>query len=289
MWYPQQKPNANQTKEQTVDLIFPYNGSSVDWKTIEKQDDKLKQEFIAHHPANFNDSYNGYMHPGSEIRAEPVKLKNAIHIIDVNGNGKNDIVYEGSGGWETNKVFIFLNTAEGFKRIFYDWQYVAKLEFKDNKLWRLYTYNPGCCADYMVFNKIFEFDFINYPHFFKEIYSTSYYKHTQLSKSYLDKPIKFSVLEDSCKLRTEPQIGDRDSLILFGSNVHMGNDAGRIAKGAIGRAIATQADTRGNVWWLVEMDLHAKISGDVFYNEMSENDLSGKVGWINGKAAKVIE
>jgi hypothetical protein len=288
--YNSQSPNKTKTQPKKVDpsyLIFPYNDSLIDWKNVEKQNEALKEEFIKNHPSNFDNCYNGYMHPGTDTPPEPNKLKKAIHIIDINGDGLDDIIYDGSGGWETNRVLIYLNSPNGLNLIFVDKQYVKKLEFRNGHVWRIYTYDPGCCAEYMVFNKIFEFSYTGYPNDFKEIYSTAYYKHTQLSKSYLDPPINFSVLVNSCKLRTNPVVAPHDTLNMDG-DMHIGNDVGIIEKGSIGRAIAIQHDNKGNEWWLVEMDLKAKIKSKILYNELSESDLSGKVGWLNSKEVKTI-
>jgi hypothetical protein len=213
------------------------------------------------------------------------KLFKALHVVDANGDGLDDIIYEGTGGWETNKVMLYINTGKAFKLIFVDQQYVKKIEFKNGKLWRLYTFNPGCCDGYMVFNKIFEFSYKGKPNDFEEIFSTAYYKDSEQPATYLGAPINFSVTADSCIIRTKPEVSTTDTLILAG-DLHIGNDIGTIYKGATGRTIAKQTDKNGKEWWYVEMSLKTKTGGNVFYNELSEDDFSGKMGWLNSADIK---
>ncbi|HTK21207.1 MAG TPA: hypothetical protein VL442_16910 [Mucilaginibacter sp.] len=258
---------------------FPYKDTSFKWKNFERQNDELKQKFIQSHPSDVNEGIKMYLNPYG-IPPEPGKPKSAIHILDINNDGIDDIIYEGYSGGEPTLTAIYLNTPNGFKLIFKDEQYVAKLDFKDKRLSAIYMVDPGCCAAYMVFSKIYQIDFKDDMPVVKRVFFTGHYQLTEFPAKYLNSPVKLKTINDNVKLRTKPLIANNDSLFLSG-DIHMGNDLGKIQKGGLCKAIAKMKDVKGNEWWFVEVDPMTKISGHVFYDDTDTNKgVSAKLGWV---------
>jgi hypothetical protein len=263
-------------------LLFPHSDSTFSWKIYEKQNDALKQQFITHHPTDLDDVFKAY----KEFEPDMKWLNNAIHIMDVNGDGTDDVFYEGRSGGEADMAVIYLNTGSKFKKVFLTGQSVKKLEFKHGKLSLIYVRDPGCCASYMIFDKIYKVSYKGNIPAFKRIDLTGFYRRTKLPSEYLPNPIRFITVVDSCKLRTAPVVANTDTLGLAGE-LHPGNDVGSIGKGSAGRAIAKTKDHEGYQWFLVEMKANSVISGNVFYDDPDEGT-SCKLGWINAKDIKLL-
>ncbi|MBW4889921.1 hypothetical protein KXQ82_09345 [Mucilaginibacter sp. HMF5004] len=262
-------------------LLYPYCDRKFEWKDIEKRDDELKNSFMKVAQSFLTDEYRVY-----NLSFDPRidEFKKALHVVDFNGDGKNDLIFDGDSGGEPKEIAFILNTGKGFKIIFKDFQGVDRIDFESSKVSRLYIKDWGCCAAHMTFNKIYTVSFMNNIPKFKLIYFTGHHQDTYFPKEYFDKPIKFCVLDDHYKIRTKPMIDDTCKTFISGEPLK-GDAVGELAKGSNGRAIASQTDNTGRIWWLVEMDVKSKVKSDVFYDDDDKHPAS-KMGWISSRFVK---
>lgn len=267
--------------------LFPYGDSSFKWTTYEKQDSITKKQFFRSYPPEFKSVYDAYFNSYTNLVESFKNLKAALHVMDVNNDGLNDIIFEGYSGGEPIMTAIYLQNASGFKQVFTDLQTVSRLDIDGGKLKAIYITDPGCCAEYLTAGKIYQVNYRDTNLKFKPLHYTAYYQRSKLPKQYLDQPKAFVTLTDSAKLRDKPAVANRDTLFL-GGDLHFGNDVGSIGKGSKGRAIAQSKDNAGNTWWFVELQPNAVVSGNVFY-EKEDNRKAGKMGWINSRDLKITD
>jgi hypothetical protein len=270
-----------QPKTEKTEIMFPFGDPTFNWKGIEKQDDNLKAVFNKQLPTLLKDEYSIYTYEKKDI------LKDC-HLVDINNDGVNDIIYNGSSGGEGSEVTIFFKTKDGFKNIFKQIQHIKKLEFKENKLYRLFIYDDGCCADYNDFNKIYQTDYSGNIPRFNLIYLTANTHRAYFPKKYFDKPIYFEVLNNNYKMRENPKIDDTSKNGMGGIEF-IGNNIDTLNKGTKGRAIANETDKTGRVWWLVEIDSAYNSYGDLFYHSQFETKYTAsRMGWISSRYVKKI-
>jgi len=262
--------------------MFPFE-DTFSWKGIGKRDDALIALFVKQAPVLLKSEYEFYgnaYHPEKEF-------ENECHVIDFNNDGVNDIIYTGSTGGEEREVAIFLNTKNGFQKVFKQAQYIKKLDFKDHKLYRLYIFDDGCCAAYNDFNRIYQVDYKDKTPQFTLIYLTANTHNAYFPKKYFNRPIYFEVLNNNYKMRDSAAVDDTTKNGM-GGITFLGNNIDTLSKGAKGRAIASQTDKTGRVWWLVEIDSAYRKYGNLFYQPEGEKYPTSKMGWISSRYVKRI-
>ena len=262
-----------------VDLFFPLS-NEFEWTNFEKQDQELKKRFIQ----NLPDDFEFYTHYGGGMS----NLEAGLHIVDFNGDGLNDIIFNGYLGGEAEYIIIFINTGQSFVKIFTETQKFHKIVIKDRKAHRLYVRDGGCCCDYIGTNKIFS---VNYNSELPVINLISQTQFVNISQEeypgkYFEEPIKFEVLNDRYNIRFSPVINDTTEIGYCGE-LRYGNSLGKIKSGSIGYALAEKNDSTGRTWWYVAMQPNAEIYESVYYDEkISPNTY--KLGWISSRFVKEI-
>ena len=266
-----------------VDLFFPLK-NEFDWARIEKKNDELKKKFIEREPDELEYFYN-------------IDDDDGFHIVDFNGDGLDDIVFQGYSMFTDIKhIIIFINIGESFVNIFDDYQEIYKMLFQNGKVHRLYIKDDGngCCCNYIGTNKIYTVDYtyelpkINLINKMQYIDTSNYNEIKAMYPSkYFDKYIKFKVLKNNTIIRFSPLINDTTEFGYCG-NFQNGNSLGKIKSGSIGYALAEQVDATGRVWWFVAISPNAEIYNSMYYSEKTKPN-TYKMGWISSRFVKIID
>ena len=241
-------------------------------------------------PVLVKDEYYVY-HGGKNRDAFDKDFQKLFYPIDINNDGFEDFIYTGHSGGEGTEVTLILNTGKTFKLLFKQNGYLQKLEFKDNKLFRVFVVDYGCCLDYINFNKVYQLNYSASQVDVKVVYLTASINTTHLPKEYFDRPVNFEVLNNGYKMRADPFIDDstKNDRLITGRTIK-GNAIDTLDKGTKGRAIAAETDKTGRVWWLVEIDKNYTSYGDLFYEEPGNKiQLASKMGWISSRYVKKLD
>jgi hypothetical protein len=266
---------------------FPYGQPVLNFATIEKQNDGLKAQFIKSPPAGFKAEYEAY---SKNEFSNLDSLKKDIHVYDINGDGLDDIIFEGRSGSEATEVAFILNTPQGFKIIFKGNEHLIKFDTANKKITTIYIDDPGCCDAYIDFSKVYDFTYQNDVPKATLVYLTAYSESTDLPGNYFDKPTRFEVLDNGYKMRAEPVINDTTKRFATPDDTaRVGNSVGVLPKGAKGWAIASQTDATGRVWWMVEMDPDIEIGKSIFYKTDDITMKARKMGWISSRYVKKLD
>ncbi|MET3978917.1 hypothetical protein ABIB62_001486 [Mucilaginibacter sp. UYP25] len=264
--------------------VFPYNVEEFDWKNFDKQNNELKNQFMRSPPVELKDAYEYYKGEFSSV----TDLQKALHIYDIDADGTDDIIFEGQSGGEPLETALILNTKKGLKVIFITLQTVKGITLDKNKrISKLYIKDPGCCAEYIEFNKIYDVIYTTSQPKIKLQYLSANHVSTYFPEKYLSRPINFEVLNDNYKLRTKP-IEDNKSQMALDGEIHSGNDVALLKKATKGKAFATATDKTGREWWLVQINPKFTIKG--FFHESEDSALKAyKIGWISSRFIKKLE
>ena len=257
-----------------VDLFFPLT-KQFEWAKLEKQDQELKTRFLK----NLPDDFEFYTQYGNMSNLEA-----SLHVVDFNGDGLNDIIFNGYLGGEAEYIIIFINTGQSFTKIFTEIQTFHKVVFENGKVQKMYIQDGGCCCEYLLTNKIFSVDYSSdFPKI--NLISQMQYLNNSVEEypsSYFEKPIKFEVLNDKYNIRFSPVIDDTTQVWYCGEPQN-GNSLGKIKSGSIGYALAEKVDSTGRIWWFVALHPNSGIYEPIYYN-----DEDYKLGWISSRFVKEI-
>ncbi|MGZ3752005.1 MAG: hypothetical protein ACXVB0_10470 [Mucilaginibacter sp.] len=274
-------------KETSTELMFPYASKVFNWKNIEKQNPGLMSSFVKQTPSLLRNEYDFYTAQGEEHTEK--EFESNCHILDINNDGVDDIIYTGSTGSEGEEVVIFLNTKGEFKQVLKQVQYIVKLDFQDHKLFRLYIEDTGCCDEWIDFHRVYQIKYNNNIPEFNTALLTSSFHTARFPRKYFSKPIHFNVLNDNYKMHLEPSVSDTiiDDFTYPGHSFKTNNNIDTLVKGTKGRAIAAQKDETGRVWWLVEIDQSYAGYGNLFYEQQGDSmHRASKIGWISSRYLK---
>ena len=175
-------------------------------------------------------------------------------------------------------------------------QGIVKVEWKDKKADKIYITNWGCCADYVVTNKIYQLKYQKSTPSFKKIYQSASVLREKKPSDLLENPIRFEILNDDYKIRYAPVFDDstlNEWDLIIDTVAHTaiegkgtGTVIGRLEKGTTGTAIGKKEDKSGRVWWYVEIDEKFIPKDKVVYFE--DNFPTKIVGWISSRFVKTL-
>jgi hypothetical protein len=270
-------------------LTFPILNNEIhfNWKKLEKH--VLKSDidrFIQDHPKDFG----AYRQNDSPFRVNFDSLYNDLHFVDLNGDSRNDVIFDGQTSGEPRVIEIFINDGSHFKKAFSVTQGVVKLDWQGGRLSRIYIQDWGCCDADLVFHKIYNvnYDKSNYPTF-EQIYQSIVVYEAILPDSILETPLEFEVLNHAYNIRNAPQKDDSSFQHWNndgGSRTFNGNIIGKLVKGARGMALAKTVDNSGREWLYVEVDEEYLLANDIIYHE---NKFPTKLkGWISSRFVKML-
>jgi hypothetical protein len=213
---------------------------------------------------------------------------NNLHVVDINGDKLDDIIYSGSSGGESNVVKFFMQNEDGFELIFNVYQGIVRVEWENRSIRTIMSRDWGCCADFRVISAVYEVNFTDRVPKFAKIYQSIEYEFMRKPLEYFEEPIIFSVDNEVYKLRAFPEIND-STLINADFNEHrLGNAIGILSQGTKGKAYGKYLDETGRVWWYVEIDSGYQVIDNALYM----GDLkypTHVIGWISSRYVTQIK
>jgi len=198
-------------------------------------------------------------------------------FIELNNDGKPDLIFQGESGGEPRCIKIHFSKANGYDSSIVFMQYLKSLTVENGQIKSLTMVDPGCCAEYVEQELTYLFD-ENLNH---EIVShRARIGKLDVKYEILKAPIRFEVQNDKYKLRGEPLIDDTGTFVY---DYHeLGNTVAVFKKGATGQAWAMDKSDPEREWWYVEMN---PISDTLEFDMFNFYDASKlkRLGWMSSK------
>lgn len=201
---------------------------------------------------------------------------NHLRVLDFNADEELDIIYSGPTGGVTEEVIFVLGSKNDFKKILTIEQGVVKVDWKDNRISKLYTHDWDCCAGTSLLNSVYDFkyDSVNFPTITK-VFQSIEYKFMDKPIEFFDKPIEFKVNIKGSLLRFSPVVDDTSYLL----ESRVGNKIGFVKLGASGIAFGLKKDKLGKVWWYVIISPDQTTIQNVLYIKDLDTP-THVIGWI---------
>jgi hypothetical protein len=267
----------------TTDIPFPYfikSADVFDWKTYEipvskKYRDSILDVFKLDYPY-FENAY----------AAKSDNYSQSFHFVELNNDQWPDLVFEGWSGGEGTKVDIYINRQWRMEKVFSDFMRIKDLAFVDKRLQSLVIYNTGCCAEFVMFERLYKVD-KNYK--FTLARQRAIINGMEASDKdhaapdgFFEEPLRFKTINDNYTLRYAPEISDEKPLNLdIDDKDARGNIIGVYPKGAEGIAWAYKKDATGREWWLVEMAPRTGLSFTLYRDE--DDFPTHYYGWMSSR------
>ena len=212
-------------------------------------------------------------------------LIQSLHLIDLNKDGIDEIIFAGPSWEEGYTVDIFKKEKNSYTRIFSERQNLSDITIAQNQLY-LYISDPGCCAEYSTIQKIFKTDINLSNNSFQQTYQSQIINGTKLPDSLFKKTIGFRVNLEGYKVRLEPKLDDSSKNFYDDMNEFKtsGNVIAKLPKNTAGNALGYMTDPSGTKWWFVEIDEKARLR-NVKYDRTDQTKKypTHIRGWINSK------
>jgi hypothetical protein len=236
-----------------------------------KQNDLLKNEF---------DIYEANVGYGS--------VWNNLHVVDINGDKLEDIIYSGSSGGEANVVKFFMQKEVGFELIFTAYQGIVRVDWKNGKITTIMSHDWGCCAEFRIINTVYEVSYRDKVPSFAKIYQSIEYELMKKPIEYFEEPIDFSTDYDAYNLRAFPEVNDTIPINADFNENRMGNTIGILSKGTKGKAYGSSIDETGCIWWYVEINNIFEVKDNVLFMDDLKYP-TNVIGWIRSRYVTDIE
>lgn len=212
-------------------------------------------------------------------------LIHSLHLIDLNKDGVDEIIFTGLSDEEGNRIAIFKKEKTCYTKIFSERQNLTEIIISKDRLY-FYISDPGCCAEYSTIHKIFKTDFNLSVDSFKQTYQSQIINGTKLPDSLFKKAIRFKVTLDAYKVRFESKFDDSTKMFYDDMNEFKpsGNIIAKLPKNTAGNALGYMTDPSGTKWWFVEIDEKARLR-NVKYDRTDQTKKypTHIRGWINSK------
>lgn len=203
-----------------------------------------------------------------------------FYFIDLDDDRDRDVIFTGWTGANTDGVLILLTQGNVRRVALRELGSIKNAAFSGNRLSQFTVEDPGCCAEFIVFTKVYSVKAQKDSLKFDIIERTALIDQTELPESWLSITFEFEVMNDKYFMRVSPKV-DTVDIEYFGEQAN-GNIIAEFRKGAKGKALAEKMDDTGRVWWFVEIGPDHKPVTTVFYD--IENT---KVrGWMSSRYLK---
>jgi len=207
-----------------------------------------------------------------------------LRAVDLNNDGLTDIVYQGPYAGEGSVAHIFMHTQSGFQKALTVQQGIMKVEWRDERVDKLYVKNWGCCADPTLTHSVYQVTYFENTPTFKMVWkSVELTSFITKPKSTFD-PIRFEITNEQYKLRANPWIDNETA------NEYLeisGNTIGILKRGFKGTAYASVEDKTGRVWWYVLIDREHELL-DAYVNYEYHEFKPHLIGWISSRYVKKL-
>ncbi len=150
------------------------------------------------------------------------EMLKCLYEIDINGDGKKDIIYDGPSSGEGNMTKLFINENGQYKKVLHERQDITQMTFSDGRLSKLTISQPGCCADPQVLDFYYTISYSadKLPKF-KLVHTIGYPMSYEALTSKYGNPIPFHTITDHTDLRDcchvldveHPMFGDKGNMI----------------------------------------------------------------------------
>lgn len=204
-------------------------------------------------------------------------LRKSLYPIDINADGRVDMIFSGFSGGEAEVTRIFLNRDGTDELLFEDYQYISRLSMAGGKLTGIQVGDPGCCDGYLYFTRDYTVNCDSaVPRFIKGK-QTVIYCYTEEPSRYLEKPRSFKAAADTLMVRAsalrlnEPFNPHLDTF---------GNIVAKYRTKAKGNILATKTPVKGNTWYFVEIFPDTTPSASILYD--TEKIPTFLRGWVSG-------
>jgi hypothetical protein len=212
-------------------------------------------------------------------------LIHSLHLIDLNKDGIDEIIFAGPSWEEGYTVDIFKKEKNAYTKIFSERQSLTDILVTQDQLY-LYISDPGCCAEYSTIQKIFKTDINLSNNSFQQTYQSQFINGTKLPDSLFKKNIGFRVTLEGYKVRLEPKMDDSTTKFYDDMNEFKpsGNVIAKLPKNTAGNALGYMTDRSGTKWWFVEIDQNARLRNVKYDRTDQTKKYPTRIrGWINSK------
>ncbi len=206
-------------------------------------------------------------------------LRKSLYPVEINGDGRVDIIFTGYSGGPSDLTRIYLNRDDHFELVFEDYQYLTVFKKKKGILASLQTGDIGAGDDFLYFTRDYEVNWEQGTPVFIKGKQTVACKYTEEPSRNFKTPVPFRSTADTLMVRAsaarlnEPFNPRMDTF---------GNIVARYRQKIRGEALAVKTLGNGNTWYYVEIFPGVVPAASILYQ--AEKVPTFLRGWVSGQS-----
>ena len=212
--------------------------------------------------------------------------KNEFHFLDIDGDGKPEIIYDGWDGSEGDMVTILKKKDNQYIEIQNFHGRIVDIKRNQDKL-KIITCDFSCCDEYIDYMESFDYNKTSQKFEISE--SLPLLSLTELPNKFMT-PIKFVIKNTPYKLRFSPKIitGLKGNEMPY-DPINGENIIAVYKSGDTGTAYAESKDNTGRIWWFVIMDKKPESSESLFREGKNNFKNYKPIGWLSSRFVERIK
>lgn len=213
--------------------------------------------------------------------------KDKFHLLDIDNDQVNEVVYNGWNGGEGEMVVIFKLTDNQLVEVENFYGRILAIRKNEMNQTRFIVYDFACCAGYV--DHLQTFDFNPKTNLFEIQSALAKINYTDIPEVWLE-PFRFEIQKTPYNLRYSPEIlkvRAQDSP--FYDPIKGENIAAIFQAGNKGTAYAESIDSTGRLWWFVAMDEMPKSGEVIYYDGNNDFENYQPIGWISSKYVEILK
>ena len=208
-----------------------------------------------------------------------------FHVLDINNDGLDDVIFNGFYGGEGEAIKFFVQNGSGYTVSKAFAGRIKRIEKSDlTGFLNFEIHDYPCCAGIVnhiiILAAVQNGSSINF-----NITSDIAYMYDVTNPNKSIDPIPFITVNPEYKLRSQPVI-DNEYDNLPDGYLFDGNTCAVYPKGSTGYAISNETDSTGRVWWLVIMENNLPPIKTNLSSGRNDSNGYHTVGWMSSKYVK---
>ena len=211
------------------------------------------------------------------------ELLGNAHIVDIDLDGRADVVYHGTNGSEIKRLVVFVGTDTGLVRIAALWGELLSVQ-RNGPLeplsFTLVDY--PCCAGYTLYNTVYNAVRRGTTVSLEPALCTAFTSTTTFPTQFTT-ALPFAIGTKAAELRAMPEVSAYQPERLRGALPNPGNLLGVYPEGSLGIVLAEHTNASGERWLFVRLARNLPAQQDIVHRGQNSEEHFGMLGWMRAE------